>query len=120
MHPRPLLTLILALIPALAALPAAARAEPRACTFTEECYMTLECTESAYEVTVDLEAATFSDLTGDLDIIAVNDGALAKTAVIEGYSGYQLLTMGTNTWILTVHIGAGPAQVTFYGACEAE
>ncbi|MCI2398326.1 hypothetical protein [Aliiroseovarius subalbicans] len=108
---------VLGLIAAMGAGPALAETS---CTFTQECFQTLECEESAYEVTVDLEAGTFSDLTGTRDIIAVNDGAMAKTAVIEGYAGYQLLTMGAHSWILTIHNSAGPAQLTYYGDCEGE
>ena len=101
-------------------LPLPAEAAPLACTFKQECYNTLKCTEAAHEITVDLDAGKVSTITGDLDIVAVPDGPLAKTAVLQGFSGYQLLTMGRNTWILSVHIAAGPAVATYYGECGAD
>ncbi|MDQ2088597.1 hypothetical protein [Marimonas arenosa] len=101
-------------------LPAAALAEPKSCRFAQECYNTLACTETDLEITVDLEAGQVSTPTGDLEIVGTYDGPVAKTAVLEGFAGYQLLTMGQLTWILSVHIAAGPAVATYYGECGAD
>lgn len=103
--------------PLLALLPLPALAEPVACTFTEECYMTLACTDSAWEVTVDLEAGKVSDLTGDFEIVARKDGADWTSVAFEGFGGMQVLTLGRASWIMSVHIGAGPAAMTYYGDC---
>ena len=101
---------------ALAGLAAApALADPVACSFTEECYMTLACSTAAYELSFDAEAGTASDITGDFELLASNEAGTSH--VLSGHSGFQLLSIGPATAILTVHIGAGPAQVTYYGEC---
>lgn len=103
-----LLALALAPLPALAA---------PVCTFTEECYMTLDCGETDYEMTVDREAGVLSSIVEDLEILHVEEGP-ATQIFARGMGAMNLLTIGASTAILSVHIGAGPAAVTYYGACE--
>jgi len=108
---RPALALLVALVPL------AARAEPQSCTFSTECYSQLECKDSSWAVTADLEAGTVTDLTGTFDIVGRQDGADWTSVAFAGYGGMQVLTLGRNAWIMSVHIGAGPAVMTYYGDC---
>lgn len=87
------------------------------CTFTEECYMTLDCEAANYEVSVDTDAGVLSTEVEDLDILHVETGA-ATQIVARGMGALNLLTIGPATAVLTVHIGAGPASISYYGACE--
>ncbi len=87
------------------------------CTFSQECYMTLDCAETAYDVTVDTDAGVLSTMVEDLEILHVEDGA-ATQIVARGMGSLNLLTIGAATAVLTVHIGAGPASITYYGDCK--
>lgn len=107
----------IALLAAL--LPLAAGAEPLHCAFAEECYAQQACAGTDYALSVDLEAKTASDLTGDFPIVATAEGPGWRQAAFEGWGGLALLTMGATRWILSVHIGSGPAVVTYYGDCGA-
>lgn len=100
--------------------PAMAMADAQSCSFEQECYATLACTDTDMAVTVDLEAGTVETPSGEVKIVGLYEGPMAKTAVLEGFAGYQLLTMGQTQWILTVHIPAGPAVANYYGECGAE
>ena len=104
---------------ALTCAPAPALATPLSCTFQQECYSTLACTDTDHAIEVDLDAGKARTITGDLDIVGTFDGPVAKTVVLEGFTGFQLLTMGRATWILSIHIAAGPTVATYYGDCEA-
>lgn len=87
------------------------------CTFTEECYMTLDCQETSYEVTVDGAAGVLSTMVEDLEIL--HDSTEANRQIVaRGMGALHMLTIGPATAILTVHIGAGPASITYYGDCE--
>lgn len=87
------------------------------CTFTEECYMTLDCQETDYVVTVDDEAGVLTTMVQDLDILHdSNEGN--RQIVARGMGSIDLLTIGPATAILTAHIGSGPASITYYGVCE--
>lgn len=101
---------------ALAVAPLPALAGP-VCTFTEECYMTLACGETDYELTVDREAGEILTMVETLEILHVEEGP-ATQIVARGMGALHLLTIGPATSVLSVHIGAGPAAITYYGACK--
>jgi len=106
----------LAIFPLLALAAGPAFAGP-VCTFTEECYMTLACEETAYDVTVDTEAGVLSTLVEDLEILhLIDDGN--RQIVARGMGALHMLTIGPATSILSVHIGTGPAAITYYGECR--
>jgi len=86
------------------------------CTFTEECYMTLACEETAYEMTVDRDAGLVSTLVEDLEILHVEEQS-ATQILARGMGALHLLTIGPATAVLSVHIGTGPAAITYYGSC---
>ena len=114
----------LLLLPAL--LPAAAFAEPWACTFTVECIAAETCGESAFEI--ELIAADhagelfLTTITGDSRVARLTErGALPATYASAGGNGLaELLTVETDgTALMTVHIFDGSAMsVTYFGTCE--
>ncbi|SMH55655.1 hypothetical protein [Maritimibacter sp. HL-12] len=89
------------------------------CTFTEECYMSLGCEPTDWELTVDHKAGRIMTIAETLDILHVEDGQ-AQQIVARGPGALHLLTIGTNTALYTLHIGAGPASVTYFGTCGDE
>ncbi len=86
------------------------------CTFTEECYMSLGCAATDLELTVDHKAARITTVAETLDILHVEDGP-AQQIVARGPGALHLLTIGANTALYTLHIGAGPASITYIGTC---
>jgi hypothetical protein len=87
------------------------------CHFTEECYMTLDCEATDWEVTVDTDAGVLSTMVEDLEILHVEAGA-ATQIVARGMGSLNLLTIGPATSVMSVHIGAGPAAIAYYGECR--
>lgn len=108
---RPTSPLAVAL--ALAAAPAFAGP---VCSFTEECYMTLDCEATDYEVTVDSAGGVLSTEVEDLEILADFDEG-NRQIVARGMGALHMLTIGPATSVMTVHIGAGPASITYFGEC---
>jgi hypothetical protein len=104
-----LLALLLAPVPALA--------DP-VCTFTEECYMSLACEQTAYEVTLELDRDAISTIVEDMEILHYHKVGETTQVVAQGMGALHMLTIGANTAVMSVHIGAGPAAITYIGACE--
>ena len=114
----------LAILAAL--MPAAALAEPWACSFTVECIAAEACGESAFEVEViaaDHAGELFlSTVTGDSRVARLTDaGALPATYASAGAAGLaELLTVEADgTALMSVHVFDGSAMaVTYFGTCE--
>ena len=109
-------------LPALAMfLAAPAQSAPVSCQFEQECHATLACTPTDYQLTADLDAGKISDVTGDFDIRLTAEGPDWRQAVFESWGGsFNTLTMGRSRWILSVHIGTGPAVINYYGDCGVD
>jgi hypothetical protein len=115
---------VLALLAAL--LPAAALAEPWACSFTVECIAAETCGESGFEV--ELMAADhagelfLSTVTGDSRVSRLTaEGTLPASYAAAGGNGLaELLTIEIDgTAVMSVHIFDGSAMaVTYFGTCE--
>lgn len=103
----------LALALAVAAAPALAGP---VCTFTTECYMDLPCEETDWEVIVDRDAGVLTTMVEDLEILHVEPGEPPQI-LARGMGTLNLLTLGGPTSVLTVHIGAAPAAITYLGEC---
>ena len=101
----------------LTALPAFA---DQVCTFTQECYMTLDCEESAYEVTLELDSDRISTIVENMEILHYHKTETATQLVAQGMGAMHVMTIGPSSALLSVHIGAGPAQIAYYGSCEGE
>lgn len=88
------------------------------CTFTEECYMTLDCGTTNYVVTVELDADRISTDAETMEILYDHKIDDTTQLVAQGMGALHMLTIGANTALMSVHIGAGPAAITYIGACE--
>ncbi|OIP83452.1 MAG: hypothetical protein AUK37_07275 [Rhodobacterales bacterium CG2_30_65_12] len=88
------------------------------CTFSQECYMTLDCEETAYEVTLELDADRISTVAESMEILHYHKIGETTQLVAQGMGALHMLTIGPNSAVMSVHIGAGPAAITYYGACE--
>jgi hypothetical protein len=104
---------------ALAGLVASPALAGPVCVFTEECYMSLGCEPTDWELTVDHKSGRIMTLAETLEIIHVEDGP-AQQIVARGTGALHLLTIGASTALYTLHIGAGPASITYIGTCGDE
>lgn len=105
----------LALIAAVAALPAAAPAGTT-CTFTQECYMADGCADTDWEVTVDPEAGVITTIAETWEILPA-DLAEPRQIVALGNGALALLTIGPEASAMSVHIAEGPTVLTYFGEC---
>lgn len=130
------LPLVLAAL--LAALPAAVRAQPAgettendfalSCAFVQECYETEPCAATDHALSVTgrvgglgagavLVRATLGTVSGDVQSFGTRDGA---TLFLQGGAGrtrhYLTVTDGAARY--SVHMGQGPAAVSYFGTCQ--
>jgi hypothetical protein len=102
---------------ALALTATPALADP-VCTFTEECYMTLDCGTTDHAVTLELDADRISTNAETMEILHHHKIDDTTQLVAQGMGALHMLTIGPSAALMSVHIGAGPASITYYGACE--
>ena len=107
-------------VPALAATCATLAAAPAlagtTCNFNVECYLTEPCAGSGWEMFVDLDAGVLSSVAEELQILHVETGA-ATQVMARGAGSLNLLTIAQELSLFTVHIGDGPASITYVGEC---
>ena len=107
------------LLPLLTALPFAAQAGP-VCTFTEECFGTFACEETDYSIEVILDTPMIlSSMIEDLEVVYSEVTEDRTQLVARGLGSLNLLTIGGDRALMSVHIGSAPSVVTYHGTCEA-
>jgi len=104
---------------ALAALVASPAFAAPVCSFTEECYMSLGCEAADWELTIDHKSGRIMTPVETLDILHV-EGGPTQQIVARSPGALHLVTIGAATALYTLHIGAGPASVTYIGTCGDE
>lgn len=103
---------------ALAALPGMAQGFE--CRFETECYEAEPCTESAFNIEVDIEGEKIVTDYGDLTIIAVKKLPTVTTLFATGMGAEYMLSATLAQARLSTHNNAGPEVLTYLGRCEME
>ncbi len=89
------------------------------CNFNVECYMTEPCAGSGWELIVDRPGGVLSSVAEDLQILHVEEGE-GTQIVASGAGSLNLLTIGAELSLFTVHTAGEPAAITYVGECVSE
>ncbi len=109
---------VLAALMAAAALPAMAAPSAFKCNFTTECFEAENCSDTAFDIDVDVAGMTVTTGFGDLMIVAVRQNELLTTIFATGVGAEYLLSLTPDAARLSTHNNAGPEVISYLGRCE--
>ncbi|UYV39179.1 hypothetical protein N4R57_09335 [Rhodobacteraceae bacterium D3-12] len=88
------------------------------CTFSRLCSEANDCTQSALEIDVDIEAKVIDTHSGLVTIVAVKQTDALITMFATGLGAEYLLSLTPETARFTSHANAGPEASTYLGRCK--